>query len=72
MGSRAEVQSVFRRHKVRCVSRMEERRAVLTLAVFVKAKFHTQSHLNNPPFCSDTLSLISYYAAINYMCKKIE
>lgn len=51
---------------------MEDRRAVLTLAVFVKAKFHTQSHLNNPPFCSDTLSLISYYAAINYMCKKIE
>lgn len=38
---------------------------------FVKAKFHTQSHLNNPPLRSDTLSLISYYTVINYMCKKL-
>lgn len=45
--------------------------AVLTLAVFVKAKFHTQSNLDNPPYCGDTLSLISYYTAINYTCKNV-
>lgn len=54
-----------------CSSKESNTREMECVAAFVKANFHTQSHLNNLPSRSDTLSLISYYAAINYTCKKL-